>query len=230
MVDKGVLFIVATPIGNLEDVSLRTLRVLKEVTLIAAEDTRHTRKLLSRHDISARLESYHDHNKEQKTPQLLERLEAGGAIALVSDAGTPGVSDPGYYLVRRAAEAGVQVVPIPGPAAMIAALSACGLPTDRFAFEGFLPAKPGKRRKRLEALLQEERTLIFYESPHRLKRLMAEIAECLGDREVVIAREITKMHEEFIRGRAQEIAERLGEVRGECTVIVAPSSGETSSP
>ncbi len=230
MVDKGVLFVVATPIGNLEDVSLRTLRVLKEVTLIAAEDTRHTRKLLSRHGISARLESYHDHNKERKTPQLLERLRAGDSIAVVSDAGTPGVSDPGYYLVRRAAEAGVPVVPIPGPTAIIAALSACGLPTDRFAFEGFLPSKPGKRKKRLEALLQEERTLIFYESPRRLKRFIAEIAECLGNREVVIAREVTKMHEEFIRGRAQELAGRLGEVRGECTVIVAPSSGETSDP
>ena len=228
--DQGTLFVVATPIGNLEDITLRALRILKEVALVAAEDTRHTRKLLSRHGIPARLESYHDHNKERKAPLLLERLKAGDSIALVSDAGTPGISDPGYYLVRRAFEAGVPVVHIPGPAAIIAALSACGLPTDRFAFEGFLPLKPRKRKRRLEALQPEERTLIFYESPRRLRRLLAEIAESLGEREVVIARELTKVHEEFIRGRAKELAERLGEVRGECTVIVAPFPRGASPP
>ncbi len=221
----AVLYIVGTPIGNLEDITLRALKTLAAVDWIAAEDTRHTRKLLSRCEIGGkRLESYHDHNKEARTPGLLRRLEQGESVALVTDAGTPGLSDPGYYLVKRAIEAGIPVVPIPGPSALTAALSSSGLPTDRFAFEGFLPVKSGRRRKRLEALSREPRTVVLFESPHRIAKLLSELKELMGERRVVVARELTKIHEEFVRGTAREVAERIAEkkARGEYVVLIAP--------
>ncbi|MFQ6110445.1 MAG: 16S rRNA (cytidine(1402)-2'-O)-methyltransferase [Nitrospinota bacterium] len=212
----------ATPIGNLEDITLRALRVMREVDLIAAEDTRRTGKLLSHYSICTPLTSYHDHNKERRTPRLVEGLLKGSSIALVSDAGTPGISDPAYYLVRRCLDRGVPVVPVPGPSAVAAALSAAGLPTNRFSFEGFLPPKGEKRRRRLMALREERQTLVLYESPYRVIRLLGEIAEVMGDREVAIARELTKLHEEFIRGRAGELAERLKgrKITGECVVLI----------
>lgn len=221
----GELFVVATPIGNLEDITLRALRTLESADLIAAEDTRHTRKLLSRHGMTGkRLESFHDHNKEARTPSLLQRLREGESVALVTDSGTPGISDPGYYLVKRAIEAGLSVVPIPGPSAMTAALSCSGLPTDRFTFEGFLPVKAGRRLRRLEALGEESRTVVLYESPHRIVKLLRELQEIIGDRQVVVIRELTKIHEKKIRGTPGEIAEALAakKPRGEFVVLIAP--------
>jgi len=220
---SGTLYIVATPIGNLEDVTLRALRVLKEADLIAAEDTRHTKKLLSHYGISTPLTSYYDHVEASKAPALLAQLQAGKTIALVSDAGTPGIADPGYRLVTGAAEAGVAVVPIPGPSTLTALLSVGGLPTDRFAFEGFLPAKGGQRRKALARLKQEERTLVFFESPHRLLDLLADLEESWGDRQVVIGRELTKLFEEVLRGTVSEVRALLHgrEIKGEVALLVA---------
>jgi len=222
----GTLYIVATPIGNLEDITLRALRILKEVGLIAAEDTRHSRKLLSHYGISRPLTSYFDHNKEFKGNYLLEKLTEGVSVALISDAGTPCISDPGYQLVRDAVAAGITVVPIPGPSAAITAIAASGLPTDRFAFEGFLPNRQGKRRERLASLRDERSVLIFYESPNRLVATLEDMAEILGDREAVVARELTKLYEEFVRGSLTFLAERFRErkVRGEVVVIVAPAA------
>ena len=224
----GVLYVVATPIGNLEDVTLRALRVLKEADLIAAEDTRHTQKLLSHYDIRTPLTSYHEHNERTKAPALVERLLRGETIALVSDAGTPAISDPGYRLVVAAAAAGLRVTPVPGAAALTAALSAAALPTDRFIFEGFLPEKKKERRERLQALGDEKRTLVFYEAPHRLRDALDDIEEILGDRTVAIAREISKIHEEFMRGRASEIIARISDrdMRGEIVIVVHGSTGE----
>lgn len=218
----GVLYIVATPIGNLEDITLRALRILKEVDLIAAEDTRHARILLRRYEIRTPLTSYHEHNERAKARPLVERLLGGENIALISDAGTPAISDPGYRLLVEAIGAGVKVVPVPGPSALAAALSASGLPTDRFAFEGFLPAKKQERIDRLKKLARDPRTLIFYEAPHRLKESLADLLEVLGDRQIAVGREISKMHEEFLRGRVSEIFARLAdrEVRGELTLVV----------
>ncbi len=221
----GELFVVATPIGNLEDITLRALRTLESADLIAAEDTRHTRKLLSRHGITGkRLESFHDHNKEARTPSLLQRLREGESVALVTDSGTPGISDPGYYLVKRAIEGDLPVVPIPGPSAVTAALSCSGLPTDRFTFEGFLPVKAGRRLRRLEVLGEESRTVVLYESPHRIVKLLRELQEIMGERQVVVIRELTKIHEEKIRGTPGEIAEALAakKPKGEFVVLIAP--------
>jgi 16S rRNA (cytidine1402-2'-O)-methyltransferase len=220
----GTLFVVATPIGHMEDITLRAIRVLTEVTLIAAEDTRHTRKLLTRHKISTPLVSLHDHNKEQRTPQLLEKLRSGLSIAVVSDAGTPSVSDPGYYLVRHCVQEGVNVVPVPGVSAVIAALSVSGLPSDSFVFIGFLPRNSNRRLDLLGRLQTEPRTLVFYESPKRLVKLLEDIVRLMGDREAVLARELTKIHEEIIRGTAGEILKRLSErpvIKGECTLLVS---------
>jgi 16S rRNA (cytidine1402-2'-O)-methyltransferase len=202
---SGILYIVATPIGNLEDITLRALRVLKEVDLIACEDTRHTRKLLSHFGIETPTTSYFEHNKFSKGDLLIGKLLDGQNVALVSDAGTPGVSDPGYNLVVAAIEKGIAVVPIPGPSAAISALCASGLPTDRFLFIGFLPQKDGKKRKVLESLAGEPSTLIFYESPFRVKKTLRLIKDAFGDRRCALAHELTKVHEGFIRGTIGEI-------------------------
>jgi 16S rRNA (cytidine1402-2'-O)-methyltransferase len=227
----GVLYIVATPIGNLEDITLRALRVLKEVDVIAAEDTRHTQKLLSHYQIRTPLTSYHEHNERIRAPALVERLLRGASIALVSDAGTPAISDPGYRLVVAAVAAGVRVTPLPGPSALTAVLSAAAFPTDRFAFEGFLPEKTQQRRERLRALHDEERTLVFYEAPHRLKDSLDDIRAILGDRTIVIAREVSKIHEQFMRGRISEIITGISdrEARGEIVIVVRGSTGESGA-
>ena len=225
----GTLYIVSTPIGNLEDITLRAIRVLKEVDLIAAEDTRHTRHLLDRYEIMTPLTSYHDHNKEEKAPVLVARMLEGKSVALVSDAGTPGISDPGYFLINLAIDRNIHVVPIPGATAAIAALSVSGMPTDRFVFEGFLPAKHLARLKRLQELSKEERTIVFYEAPHKIIRSVEDMIEVFGDRRVVITRELTKIHEEMIRGTLSEALKRLqqGTIKGEFTVIV---HGATKDP
>ncbi len=225
---SGTLYIVATPIGNLEDMTLRAIRVLKEADLIAAEDTRHTRHLLDRYQIDTQLTSYHDHNKEEKAPVLVARLLEGKSVALVSDAGTPGISDPGYFLISLAIDQKIPVVPIPGATAAIAALSISGMPTDRFIFEGFLPAKHKARLKRLQDLAQEERTLIFYEAPHKNINTIEDLLSVLGDRHAVITRELTKIHEETVRGALSELLKRLNEgpIKGEFTVIVHGASAE----
>jgi 16S rRNA (cytidine1402-2'-O)-methyltransferase len=222
--EAGVLYVVATPIGNLEDITLRALAVLRSADLVAAEDTRKTAQLLSRHGITKSLVSYHDHNESRRTPELLQRLRQGASIALVSNAGTPGISDPGYRLVSAAAAAGLRIVPVPGATAAAAALSASGLPTDAFVFVGFLPRKAGKRLTQIKALASEARTVILYESPQRIVALVAELQQTLGDRHAVLARELTKIHEEFIRGRLSGILETLQarpEVKGECTLLLS---------
>jgi 16S rRNA (cytidine1402-2'-O)-methyltransferase len=218
----GVLYIVPTPIGNLEDITLRALRVLKEADLIAAEDTRHTLNLLNHYGIKTPLTSYHEHNERTKAQSLVERLLGGENIALVSDAGTPAISDPGYQLVVDAIHVGIRVIPLPGAAALTAALSAGGLPTDRFAFEGFLPAKKQERRARLQELRQDARTLVIYEAPHRLNESLQDMQQILGDREIVVGRELSKVHEEFLRGTLSEVMPRLAdrEVKGEITIVV----------
>jgi 16S rRNA (cytidine1402-2'-O)-methyltransferase len=198
----GTLYVVATPIGNLEDITLRAIRILKEVRLIAAEDTRRTRILLDKYEISTPLTSLYDQNEAKKSGLLIARLLKGEDVAYVSDAGTPGISDPGYILVREAVSRGIRVAPIPGASALIAALSVSGLPMDSFVFLGFLPSKSMRRRKLLTSLREDERTLIFYESPHRLLASLKDIAAVLGDREMVVSREMTKIHEKFLRGPA----------------------------
>jgi 16S rRNA (cytidine1402-2'-O)-methyltransferase len=220
----GCLYIVGTPIGNLEDITLRALRILKEVDLIACEDTRHTQKLLSHYNISKALVSYHEHNEMTRSPELLIQLEQGAKIALVSDAGMPLVSDPGYRLVTLCVRHKIPVVPVPGPSAMLAALAAAGLPNEEFLFVGFLPQRRGERRRMLEHLRIEGRTMIFYEAPHRVAESIADAQESLGDRPACIAREVTKLHEEFLRGKLSQLAESLAErpARGEITLIVGP--------
>lgn len=227
---SGILYIVATPIGNLEDITLRAIRILKEADVIAAEDTRHTQKLLAKYAIHAPLlTSYHDHNKEEKAPVLVAKLLDGKNVALVSDAGTPGISDPGYFLINLAVDQKIPVVPIPGPTAAITALSVSGLPTDSFVFEGFLPSKHTARLKRLEELKQEKRTLVFYEAPHRISDALADMEAVLGDRKAVVTRELTKIHEETIRGNLTEIRKHLEEgiSKGEFTIVV---HGATDRP
>lgn len=227
----GTLYIVSTPIGNLEDITLRALRTLKEVDLIAAEDTRHTKKLLTHYGIDKPLTSYHEYNEKTKAHAIVARLGQGGNIALVSDSGTPTLSDPGYRLVREAIKAGVNVVPVPGPSALTAVLSVSGLPTDRFVFEGFLPAKKGERRSKISTLRGEKRTLVLYEAPHRLQESLGDLLELLGDREVVLGREVTKLYEEFIRGRLSTVRAEIArqEPRGEITLVVR-GSAEGSAP
>jgi 16S rRNA (cytidine1402-2'-O)-methyltransferase len=219
---KGTLYLVSTPIGNLEDVTLRALRVLKDVDVIAAEDTRHTHKLLARYEIHGTLTSYHDFNKETKAPVLLTRMLDGASVALVCDAGTPTISDPGYFLISRCIGAGVPVVPIPGPCAAIAALAASGLPTDRFHFEGFLPKPSGRLAKRLAELRDHPETIVLYESPHRLLKTLKALLAAWGDRPAVIAREMTKVHEECVRGTLSaaivEVERRPR--RGEITLVI----------
>jgi 16S rRNA (cytidine1402-2'-O)-methyltransferase len=224
----GRLYVVATPIGNLEDITYRAVRVLGEASLIACEDTRQTHKLLEHYGIRRPTISYHEHNEAERTAELLERLRGGETIALVSDAGVPLISDPGYRLVHGAVAEGIRVEPIPGPSALLAALAASGLPTDAFHFGGFLPAKPRQRARALEALREEQATLIFYEAPHRIVETLQAVEEVLGPRPVVVAREITKLHEEFLRGQASEVRMQLAArdtVKGEITLLIAKAQG-----
>jgi 16S rRNA (cytidine1402-2'-O)-methyltransferase len=219
----GTLYVVATPIGNMDDITVRALNTFGRVDLIAAEDTRHTGKLLKHHHIKCRLISYHEHNEKERTPLLVEKMKFGSSIALVSNAGTPTVSDPGYVLLQKALENNIKVVPIPGPSALVAALSISGLPTDSFIFIGFCAKKTTRRLKQLQELAHETRTLIFYEGPGRILAFMNEIKEIMGDRYVVCCREMTKLHEEFLRGRLYEVIETLSgrsAVKGECTLLV----------
>ncbi|MEH1932607.1 MAG: 16S rRNA (cytidine(1402)-2'-O)-methyltransferase [Nostoc sp.] len=220
----GTLYVVGTPIGNLEDITFRAVRILQTVDIIAAEDTRHTGKLLQHFQVKTPQLSYHEHNRTSRIPELLEHLVNDKAIALVSDAGMPGISDPGYELVKACIEAGIPVVPIPGANAAITALSASGLPTDRFVFEGFLPAKTQQRQEHLESLQTESRTLIFYESPHRLRDTLQDLAKVWGsDRQIVLGRELTKLYEEFWRGTIAEAIAHYNqrEPQGEYTLVVA---------
>jgi 16S rRNA (cytidine1402-2'-O)-methyltransferase len=223
---SGTLYVVATPIGNLEDITLRALRILREVDRIACEDTRHTRQLLDRHGISKPLVSYHEHNEQARAEDLLRDLEAGQNIALVSDAGTPLIADPGYRLVAQARAHGVTVSPIPGASALISALSASGLPTDSFFFGGFLPAKKTQRRKTLDQTKDYSATVVFYEAPHRILEALGDIAELLGPRRVTLGRELTKIHEEFLVGSASELLEALAKrppLKGEITLMIGKS-------
>ena len=221
----GCLYLVATPIGNLEDITLRALRILRESDQIAAEDTRHTQKLLNHYEISRPLVSYHEHNEMTRAPELLIALEQGAKIALVSDAGMPLVSDPGYRLVTLCLRHQIPVVPVPGPSALLAALSASGLPNEEFLFVGFLPARTGERHRALERLRIEDRTIILYEAPHRLQESIAAALEILGDRPACVAREVTKLHEEFRRGKLSALLGGLEErpARGEITLLIGPA-------
>jgi 16S rRNA (cytidine1402-2'-O)-methyltransferase len=220
----GCLYLVGTPIGNLEDVTLRALRILKEADQIACEDTRHTQKLLTHYGIRKPLVSYHEHNELTRAPELVVAMEQGAKIALVSDAGMPLVSDPGHRLVSLCLRHRIAVVPIPGPSALLASLSASGMPSEEFLFVGFLPGRSGERRRALERLRIEDRTIILYEAPHRVAECVAEALETLGDRQACLAREVTKLHEEFVRGKLSEIAAALEQrpARGEITLIVGP--------
>ena len=222
----GCLYLVGTPIGNLEDITLRALRILKEADQIACEDTRHTQKLLTHYDIHKPLVSYHEHNEVTRAPELVAELEQGAKIALVSDAGMPLVSDPGHRLVTLCLQHHIPVVPIPGPSALLASLSASGLPTEEFLFVGFLPARSGERRRALERLRIEDRTIILYEAPHRVAECVADAREVLGNRSACIAREVTKLHEEFRRGKLSELSASLAErpARGEITLLIGPEA------
>lgn len=222
------LYLVGTPIGNLEDITLRAIRVLKQADLIACEDTRQTLKLLNHYGIETRTVSYHEHNEASRAAELIRDLGKGLRVVVVSDAGMPGISDPGFRLISFAIERGVSVFPVPGPAAFLAGLVASGLPIDSFSFRGFLPAKSGARRRELEKVLYSDETQVYYEAPHRIKETLADVVEVLGtDRPVVVARELTKIHEEFLRGTAGEVAlvlTRRGEVKGEITLLIGKAA------
>ncbi len=228
----GTIYLVATPIGNLEDITLRALRILKEADLIACEDTRQTQKLLNHFGITTPTISYHEHNEAGRAKELVEQAQQGRNIAIVSDAGMPGISDPGYRVVLQALEHDIPVIPIPGASALVAGLAASGLPTDPFRFHGFLPAKQGQRRRSLEEIRLSSETEVFYEAPHRVAETLQDIVEVLGPaRTVVIAREITKLHEEFLRGSAEEVLQQLQkkEVRGEITLLIGKATDEAKS-
>ncbi len=219
----GTLYLIATPIGNLEDITHRALRLLAEVAVIACEDTRHTKKLLNHYGINTRTISYHEHNERERSRELIERLKSGADVAVVSDAGTPGISDPGFRLARLAIDSGVPLVPVPGPSALISALVASGLPSDEFFFGGFLPARSGARRARLAELRPLPATLIFYEGPHRIAATLKDALEILGERQAVVARELTKMHEEIARGSLSELKARFSSpenARGEMVLMI----------
>ncbi len=226
------LYLVATPIGNLEDITLRAIRVLKEVDVIACEDTRQTQKLLNHYGVRTRTISYHEHNEMTRAAELVKAMQEGASVALVTDAGMPGISDPGFRLISLAIRHHLPVVPIPGASAFLAALVASGMPTDSFRFSGFLPAKRGERRAALEAIKASPRTQVFYEAPHRIVEALADVCEALGDaRHVVIAREVTKLHEEFLRGRAGEVLETLKArdgVKGEITLLIGKAEENES--
>jgi 16S rRNA (cytidine1402-2'-O)-methyltransferase len=223
------LYLVATPIGNLEDISQRAIRVLDEVGLIAAEDTRRTRKLLTAYGIRTKLTSYHDHNKEAKLPAILERLESDD-VALVSDAGMPGISDPGHDLVRAAVGRGITVIAVPGPSVLPAALAVSGLPTDQFVYLGYMPRKKGERRRLLASLATERRTVVVFEAPHRLVSSLRDIEEVFGDRRIAVCRELTKLHEEVFRGTVREAESHFAEPRGEFTLVIEGCEGSTRAP
>jgi 16S rRNA (cytidine1402-2'-O)-methyltransferase len=227
----GTLFIVATPIGNLQDISLRAIETLSGVDIIACEDTRHTKKLLNHLGIKKRLVSYHEHNEEGRSSELVDILNEGKSVAVVSDAGTPAINDPGFRVVKKAIENGIDIVSIPGPSALITALSASGLPTDSFFFAGFLPAKKGERQRRLAELASLPATLIFYEAPHRLAVSLGDCLVTLGDRNAVVARELTKLHEEFSRGKLSDLAAkfRLQNPKGEIVLIVDRGGSESAA-
>jgi 16S rRNA (cytidine1402-2'-O)-methyltransferase len=230
--NTGVLYVVATPIGNRDDVTIRALKILSQVDLIAAEDTRHTGQLLAHHRIKGRLTSYHEHNENKRTPELIQKLKTGVSVALVSNAGTPTVSDPGYRLVTAAVANQIKVIPIPGVSAVVSALSAAGMPTDTFVFVGFSAKRKAKRLQQLQALAAEHRSIVFYESPKRIMTFLAEIKSIMGDRYGVLCREMTKRHEEFIRGLLSEIMAKLGTrpvVKGECTLLVAGCADEVET-
>jgi len=220
----GTLYVVGTPVGNLQDITLRAIEVLKEVDLIACEDTRHTATLLSHFNIGTPTVSYHEHNEQERAEEILAKLKSGVRVALVSDAGMPGICDPGYRVVTLAVENGLPIVPVPGASAVVLALAASGLPTDAFGFGGFLPAKSGQRRKVLEGIAGSLRTEVFYEAPHRVVESLADLVDVLGGgRRVVVARELTKLHEEFLRGPAEAVLETLrqrGDVKGEITLLI----------
>lgn len=220
---KGILYIVSTPIGNLEDITLRAIRTLREVRLIAAEDTRRTRILLDAYGIDTPLTSLHDRNELKKSIHLIARLNEGIDIAYVSDAGTPGISDPGYIFVRKAISESIRVVPVPGPVAAVAALNVSGLPMDRFVFFAFLPSRRGKRRQLLESIKEETKTMVFYESPNRLVATLQDISEILGDRQIAVSRELTKIYEETLRGTVSEVSESLSgkKIKGEITLVIS---------
>jgi 16S rRNA (cytidine1402-2'-O)-methyltransferase len=224
----GTLYLVATPVGNLQDITLRAIEVLKEVDLIACEDTRHTRKLLTYFNIGTATVSYHEHNERERAAEILAKLKSGGRVAVVSDAGMPGICDPGYRVVALAVENGVPVVPVPGASAVVLALAASGLPTDAFGFGGFLPAKSGQRREVLQGIVESSRTEVFYEAPHRAVEALEDLVDVLGGaRRVVLARELTKLHEEFLRGSAEEVLAELkkrGDVKGEITLLIGKAS------
>jgi len=220
---SGTLYVVATPIGNLEDITLRALRILGEVAVIAAEDTRRTAKLLTHHGIATTTISFHEHNARTRVPQLVARMQRGESVALVSDAGTPGVSDPGRELVEACIEAAIPVDPIPGASAVLAALVASGFPTSPVTFLGFPPYKASDRKRWLSAAAEYDSTLVFFEAPHRIAEVLAEAGQYLGNRPLLVAREITKIHQEFLRGTAPDLAERLNNPRGEFTIVVGPS-------
>lgn len=232
MARTGTLYVVATPIGNLEDITLRALRILREVDLIAAEDTRHTSKLLQHYGIRKFLVSYHEHNEARRVPELVAQLRSGRSVALVSNAGMPGVSDPGYELVRACVEAGIPVVPVPGPSAILAALVASGLPADRFLFAGFPPRKASERRRFLEELVEERATLILFESPERVTQTLRDLHEVLGDRRVAVCRELTKLHEEVFRGTIHQALAHLEAhpPRGEITLVVEGARSAPADP
>jgi len=222
-VEPGILHIVSTPIGNLADITLRALEVLKTVDEILCEDTRHSSRLLSAHGVQVRTSSYHDHNKERRTQELVQRLQGGESFALICDAGTPGVSDEAFFLVRACRREGVKVCPIPGPSALLSALVASGLPTDRFAFDGFLPRKSGERRRKLEAVRLEERTIVYYVSPWQVRHACEDLGELYPETRVVLARELTKLHEEFLEGTGTELLARLPkEPKGEFVLLFHP--------
>ncbi len=222
------LYIVATPIGNLEDISLRALRILGQVALIAAEDTRKTRRLLAAYGIKKPLTSYHEHNKRQKLPHILDRLRFED-VALVSEAGMPGISDPGYELVVAATQRGIPVVPIPGPSVLVTALAISGLPSDQFIYLGFLPRRKGQRLRFLEQIAEEERTLLAFEAPHRLLSSLGDILHVLGDRRIAVCRELTKIHEEVFRGRVSQAIEHFSQPRGEFTLVIEGKRGKAYS-